>query len=213
MSRSRLTVRKSKFPRLRLGAEFPAGPASRRCPAAGVQTYSCDVKLAAGQRVNVPPDWQAKATLKLAWPLADRAGAVLKVDGRPQTVSQVDPLELPVEPGQHRIEICAPGIAPFSQVVNIAADERPTIAVTQAPKEAKLVLDWPVEQRGSAELTVDGRAVEASSAEPFELTLPPGRHVVRITRPGFEAFVQMSNCRRGRTIRSSRHGRPCRKRR
>ena len=148
------------------------------------------MKLAAGQRVSIPPDWQAKATLKLAWPLADRAGAVLKVDGRPQTVSQVDPLELPVEPGQHRIEIARPGIAPFSQLVNIAADERPTIAVTQAPKKAKLVLDWPVERRGSAELTVDGRAVEASSAEPFELTLPPGQHVVRIARPGFETFVQ-----------------------
>ncbi len=149
-----------------------------------------DVKLAAGQRVNVPPDWQAKATLKLAWPLADRAGAVLKVDGNPQTVSQGDPLELPVEPGLHRIEIARPGIALFSQSVNVAADERPTIAVTQPPKEAKLVLDWPVEQRGSATLTVDGRAVEPSSAEPLELTLPPGQHVVRIARPGFEAFVQ-----------------------
>ena len=55
------------------------------------------------------------------------------------------------------------------------------------------MFDWPAEERKNAELIVDGQsqtvAADSDSA-PFELTLPPGQHVVHITRTGFEPFNQ-----------------------
>jgi hypothetical protein len=74
---------------------FPAGPhhvAAQR-PAF---KFATDVSLAAGQRLSVPDDWKPKATLVLSWPPALRSGAVLKVDGHSQTISQHDPMEVPV---------------------------------------------------------------------------------------------------------------------
>jgi hypothetical protein len=151
------------------------------------------VTLAAGQRQNIPPDWKPKAVLVLNWRLADRGGATLKVDGQQRPVSQQEPLELGVEPGRHLIQITRAGAAPFSASAAVAADQREMVNVPRPQTEAKLVLDWPADQRKDAELTIDGlrpKAPAGSSGKPFELTLAPGRHSVRISRPGFEAFTQ-----------------------
>ena len=86
---------------------FPAGPhhVTAQRPAF---KYATDVNLAAGQRFSVPADWKPKAVLVLKWPTELRSGAELKIDGRTQAISQHDPMEVPVEPGQHMIQITRP---------------------------------------------------------------------------------------------------------
>jgi hypothetical protein len=148
----------------------------------------------AGQRQAVPANWRPKAALVLNWRPADRAGATLIVDGQPHPVSQQEPLELPVEPGRHGIQIIRPGIAPFSAAITLDADRREMVNVPRPPTEATLALAWPEAERSDAELTIDGTqhaAAAKAGANPavLELTVPPGRHLLRITRPGFETFA------------------------
>ena len=62
----------------------------------------------------------------------------------------------------------------------------PTVAAA-----AKLVFDWPVDQRTGAELIIDGSrqsVPNGPSNAPFALALAPGQHVVHITRPDFMPF-------------------------
>jgi hypothetical protein len=155
--------------------------------------FATDVNLAAGQRLSVSPDWKPKAVLVLSWPAGLRSGAVLKIDGRVQSISQHDPLEVPVEPGRHTIQITRPGSDPIGMSALVAADGRELVSVAAPRAEAKLVFDWPAGERKDAELIVDGSSrtiADGSDSEPFALTLEPGRHVVHITRHGFEPFNQ-----------------------
>ncbi len=68
------------------------------------------------------------------------------------------------------------------------------VNVPRPKTEAMLALDWPEAERSDAELTIDGAqpaAAAKAGANPavLELTVPPGRHSLRITRSGFEAFA------------------------
>ncbi|MEK6237123.1 MAG: PEGA domain-containing protein, partial [Planctomycetales bacterium] len=51
--------------------------------------------------------------------------------------------------------------------------------------QAKLVLDWPSDDRADAELRIDGEQVAVPESGPVEYPLPPGEHAVVIVRPGF----------------------------
>jgi hypothetical protein len=171
---------------------YPAGPhhfAAQR-PAFKM---TADITLAAGERMSVSSDWKPKAVLALSWPAALRSGAVLKIDGHVQSISQHDPLEMPVEPGRHTIQVTRPGSDPIGMSALVAFDGRELVAIAAPRAGAKLVFDWPAGERKDAELIVDGssRAIaDGSDSEPFALTLEPGRHVVQITRRGFEPFNQ-----------------------
>ncbi len=68
------------------------------------------------------------------------------------------------------------------------------VNVPRPKTEAMLALDWPEAERSDAELTIDGAqpaAAAKAGANPavLELAVPPGRHALRITRRGFEAFA------------------------
>ena len=170
---------------------YPAG--SHRIVAEHL-AYKLDsqVDVVAGERKAVPADWKPKATLVLNWPLALRSGAELRIDGRPQTISQHEPLELAVEPGRRTIQITRRGYDPIHTTAIVAADRRELVSIAAPPTTAKLVFDWPAADRKNAELIVDGHSqtVAESDSAPFELTLPPGQHVVHITRSDFEPFNQ-----------------------
>jgi hypothetical protein len=178
-----------------------SGPWEYRCPAGSHRivadrlAYKLDthVDLAAGSQQPVPADWKPKAMLVLSWPPALRIGAELKIDGRPQIISQHDPLEVPIEPGRRTIVITRRGYDPIHTTATVAADGRELVSIAAPPTTAKLVFDWPAAERKDAELIVDGQsqtvAAESNNA-PFELTLPSGQHVVHITRTGFEPFNQ-----------------------
>ena len=171
---------------------YPAG--SHRIVAEHL-AYKLDthVDLATGGQQPVTADWKPKAMLVLSWPPALRIGAELKIDGRPQTISQHEPLEVPVEPGRRTIVITRRNFAPIHTTATVAADGRELVSIVAPPTTAKLVFDWPAAERKDAELIVDGQSqtVDADSdSAPFELTLPMGQHVVHITRTGFEPFNQ-----------------------
>jgi hypothetical protein len=151
------------------------------------------ILVAAGQREKVLPDWKAKAVLVLNWPQDLRSDAVLKVDGREHQISRHQPLELPVEPGSHLVQIIRGGSPLLFMRSIVAEDGRESISVTPPPTDAKLVFDWPIAERKDAALTVDGGPANPSSGSdraPLELTLKPGRHLVHIARSGFEPFDQ-----------------------
>ncbi len=171
---------------------YPAG--SHRIVAEHL-AYKLDthVDVAAGSQQSIPADWKPKALLVLNWPRELRSGAELKIDGRIQTISQHDPIEVAIEPGRRVIQITGRGFDPIHTTATVAADGRESVSIAATPTTAKLVFDWPADERKNSELTVDGRsqtiAASADSA-PIELTVAPGRHVVRIARTGFEPFNQ-----------------------
>jgi len=180
----------------------PSGPWEYRCPRGphhivGQQpAFKLDISISvvAGQRETVPPDWKAKAVLVFDWPQELRSGAKWKVDGRQHSISPLQPLELPVEPGRHLVQVTWPGGAPFVATVVVAAEGRELISVRAPPTDAKLVFDWPIAERKEAQVTLDGQIATISSASGGtapELTLKPGRHSVHITRPGFVPFNQV----------------------
>jgi hypothetical protein len=171
---------------------YPAGP-HRVAAERPAFKFASDINLTAGQRLSVSPDWKPKAVLVLNWSPGQRSGAVLKIDGRVQSISQHDPMEVPVEPGRHTIQITRPGFDPIVTLAVVAADGRELVSIAAPPTTAKLVFDWPAAERKDAELIVDGssRAIaDGSDSERLALTLKPGRHVVHVTRRGFEPFNQ-----------------------
>jgi hypothetical protein len=152
--------------------------------------YEATVTLAAGEPQPVVPDWKPKAELSLTWPLAERAGATLTIDGHPQPPSQREPLVLPVEPGHHVIHAARPESQPFDLTVTVAADERRNIAVV-VRAEPLLAISLPVDQRRETTLTIDGQSVAMDpSVAILQYRLKPGQHSLRIERPGFQPFEQ-----------------------
>lgn len=152
------------------------------------------VAVKSGQRETVPPDWKAKAVLVFNWPQELRGAAEWKVDGRAHAISSLQPLELPVEPGRHLVQISRPGSAQFVANVVVAADGRELVSVKTPANDAKLILAWPLAEQKDAQLTLDGDPATVSTASNGaspELTLKPGRHSVQITRPGFVPFYQV----------------------
>ena len=59
---------------------------------------------------------------------------------------------------------------------------------------ARIVLQWPTAEREGATLEVDGQSRELAAdlagvdAEQIAITVAPGKHTVRIVRPGFDDF-------------------------
>jgi Concanavalin A-like lectin/glucanases superfamily len=147
------------------------------------------VAVSAGDRHPVAPDWKAKAVLLLNWPLAERSGAALTVDGRPTVVSARNPLELPVEPGSHVIRVARSGAEPLEATASVASDSRKSVSL-QASKPATLVIDWPAEERENAKLIIDNKE-QPLDAPQLEFPLNPGRHTVRLIREGFESVNQI----------------------
>jgi hypothetical protein len=188
-----VTVDDVPLPAPASGAWEYHGPAGSHHIVALRPAYKIDasVALAAGQKQTAATDWKPKAVLALNWPLSQRGGAELKIDGRTHAVTQHDPLELAVEPGPHVVQITRSGSAPIVHSATVAPDGRAQVAIAPQPRTSKLVFDWPADQRKDAELVIDGHSqtiAAGSAGAPIELTLDPGRHVVRITRTGFEAF-------------------------
>jgi hypothetical protein len=191
-----VTVDDVPLPAPASGAWEYHGPAGSHHVVALRPAYKIDanVALAAGQRQTAPADWKPKSVLVLNWPLSARAGAELKIDGRTHAVAQHDPLELAVEPGPHVVQITRSDSAPIVRSATLAPEGRALVAIAAPPPTtAKLVFDWPTDQRKDAELIIDGSkqtVASGSDSASFALVVSPGRHVVHITRAGFEPFNQ-----------------------
>ncbi len=152
--------------------------------------FETTLALAAGDQQTVAPAWKPKAKLAFAWPLLERTGATLLIDGRAQSVSQAVPLELPMEPGRHVVRITRPNSEPFEQTVVVAPDEVQIVTVV-LPVPTVLVLDWPIADRHDAQLWIDNEPQQVDlNAEKLEFHVKPGQHTLRLARPGFATFEQ-----------------------
>lgn len=142
---------------------------------------------------HITDAWQPLATLVLHWPVEDRDGAVLNLDGQILTAGIDQPLTLPVEPGAHTVRITRLGYLPLEENITVAADQHQDLAVSLQPTSATLVVRWPISQRAGAEVQVDGQPspkVKTSNDEKIAFELDPGSHTIQIKRPGFEPFSQ-----------------------
>ena len=175
-----LTVDNAPLPAPANGAWEYRGPAGPHHIVALRPAYTLDatVELAAGQRQNIPADWKPKALVVLSWPLSQRNGAELKIDGRQRPVTQQEPLELAVEPGPHVVQITRPNAAPIVRSATVALQGRALIAIAPPPPNAtKLVFDWPADERKDAELVIDGSkqsVPSGSDSASFALVVAPG---------------------------------------
>ncbi len=137
-----------------------------------------NVVVSAGQRQPAPADWKPKAVLVLNWPLSQRNGAELKLDGRAHAVTQHEPLELAVEPGSHVVQITRPDVAPLTLSAAVSLGGRKLVAIAAPqPSTTKLVFDWPTDQRQDAELIIDGSKQTVPSgadSASFALVVAPG---------------------------------------
>ena len=160
------------------------------------------VSVASGEQQTVAADWKPQSVLALDWHLDDRRGAELSIDGRVRVLPDRERFEFPIEPGTHVVRITRPNAPAFQTTVVIAADKRQTVVVPPIPTMATLLIQLPLEQRRDAKLSIDDRTpptTEKPSPDGLELSLKPGRHSVRITRPGFQPFEQIVEVAAGDT--------------
>lgn len=64
-------------------------------------------------------------------------------------------------------------------------------------KEPQLLLDWPVDERGDASLTVDKEEIPLTAEMPMRVSIPPGKHRVVIRRRGYLPVEWKLNLGRG----------------
>jgi hypothetical protein len=124
--------------------EFSCQPGQHRVKAIrpGFKPFETVATVAVGQRQSIDLEWHSATALRFKWPIAEREGAVLTIDGKVQSLDAAE-LEFPLEPGPHQVRIdrrgfrsqvktvdmTAGGIPPLAPVW-IAAAERPAIAQT-----------------------------------------------------------------------------------
>jgi TonB family protein len=106
------------------------------------------------------------------------------------------PIALPVSGGRHTVRVAVAGYAPAELSLDIAAGT--------APPPLKFVLE-PVTTRLSmtsepdgATVRVDGKSIGVAPIA--AVTVPPGRHEVRIERKGFVPYIHEINGAAGETI-------------
>ena len=133
-----------------------------------------------------------KATLVFDLAGADREQIRLSIDGMERKLPSSGPLEFECEPGVHEITAGRSGYPPFVTEVVLGERERLTL-VPKWSQPTELVLSWPAGDRKDAKLYLDGRPRESAltdseTVDSIVLPVSPGKHVVRIERPGFEPF-------------------------
>ncbi len=161
--------------------------------------YEATMTLAKGEPQPVVPQWRPKAELIVNWPLAERSGAALTIDGHAHAIAQQEPLKLAIEPGRHVMRIARPNAEPFEQTITIAPDEVHSVTIVR-PAPTLLVLDWPAAERSDGQLWIDDQpqAVDLE-ASMLEFHLKPGAHSIMLARGGFQPIEQRVTLKAGKT--------------
>ena len=201
---------------------FHGKPGSHRVSAQrkGYHPFDLLVTLADGEQHIISEAWQPKSTILLTWPIEERTGTELRVDGQPahpmdqHEVDEQRLLVLAVEPGTHMIQVMRDGVRTF-EVGGVPShpDRNTKLDVDPVkPGMGMLVINWPNQNRKGATVTIDGSSTPAtqmftltSGADgqvtpgtdpiPQRFQLSPGQHRVRLERPGFptdDRTVQIS---------------------
>ncbi len=111
------------------------------------------------------------------WAAAD--GAEVKIDGKPAAAYAY----LDVAPGEHVVEVSAPGYFPFEQKVSVAKGAQ--VPVTAELRARPSILHIATES--GAEIALDGRPVTLVDGA---VEAPAGKRYLTITRSGREPFAR-----------------------
>lgn len=124
------------------------------------------------------------AVLVFDWPPDIRPSTSLTVDGTKVVGPATGPWKLEIVAGTHRIVASRPNFKVIDRKVDAADGRELRINDVWRPAAA-LALDWPVENRVSAVLEVDGQLTPVGTDQPLIVPVVPGAHTVRISRLGF----------------------------
>ncbi|MBA3541959.1 MAG: PEGA domain-containing protein [Deltaproteobacteria bacterium] len=106
-------------------------------------------------------------------------GAKVRIDGK-----AVPALEyVDVEPGEHTIEVEAPGYSPFTRKVTVPKNNSLPLPAELVPRPAQI----KVESEGGIQIAVDGRVVASREGV---IEVPFGKRYITITRRGRRPFAR-----------------------
>ncbi len=131
-------------------------------------------------RPEPPPE--KNAFLVLDWRPTDRRGLALFVDDERIPPTGIDPWEITLTPGQHHIVARRTGYKP--QEITVTAESQGRVHVGGAAwrPRATLAINWPVADRGGAELKIDGIQQSFGEKQPLEIAVDPGEHTIDLRR-------------------------------
>jgi hypothetical protein len=170
-------------------------------PARIAVTFAPASSTKSGKR-DAPATTPTVGRIVLRWPAAARKGASLKIDGhtadltRPAITDNPDTVEVTLRPGPHSLRIVLADGQTQDRSFTLEPGQRweLDVAGSSTPTAARIVLQWPAADREGATLEIDGqpREIAADSAgvdaEQIAVDVEPGKHTVRIVRPGFNEF-------------------------
>lgn len=98
----------------------------------GFKPIAATITAAARQRQSVSLDWQSALALRFEWPIGDRQGAELRIDGVVKPLDQTD-LEFPLPPGQHTVRIVRPGFRVLTKTIMMTLEGCPPLVPVWVP--------------------------------------------------------------------------------
>jgi hypothetical protein len=122
---------------------------------------------------------------------AEAPAARLSLDGEPAAAS---PLIRRVQPGQHSVEVTAPGFFPVTRELTAVPGELIPVALTLNERPSGLAIAAP----GGTELFLDGVFMGRGGAS-LTLLLPSGPHRLTAARNGYRVWSRDLKLERGQT--------------
>jgi hypothetical protein len=139
----------------------------------GARTFETSVSVAAdGRRVVAIPSAEA-AVLIVDWPVAERRGGQLNIDGQGRPPSDSERLELFLRPGDHTVSLVRPGFRPFERHVHLDRAGEMQLAPVWTPVDAVVasssnpVAESPSDHSSASLVTSNGGPVGHTAATPI----------------------------------------------
>lgn len=172
--------------------EFPLPPGQHQVHAirSGFKPFDATVVAAAGQRLPIDLKWQQLSILRFQWPVADREGATLMIDGQRQPLTATE-LEFQLLPGVHQVRIVRRGFVVQSKAIDVTTpgvtafvpEWKPVPVVAQnlpAAKEGRpvdlLALADPQGERVRGEWRKENGALISDKSHPAIMPIPITPH-------------------------------------
>jgi hypothetical protein len=158
------------------------------------------------QTLNVVEGQTVKVSAELKATMAGPVGAIRVLSNAPKARVYLDgtdlgpaPLDIKdVKPGEHVIEVKAPGYLPREERITVSAGSASVLKLdlqpTAAEDSGKIKVVSPVPE---AAVFIDG---ERLGNVPQEKEVPMGEHYVVVTKPGYKKFEEKISLKAGQTL-------------
>jgi hypothetical protein len=134
------------------------------------------------------------ATTIMVTTTTDVAGASLVVDGKPETLHVMHE----IAPGRHKVVVSAPGYFPAERSKEVLKGQPNVVEIELKPRPAVV----SVRADDGAQVSVNGRPAGVTPLV-RPIALPPGKHLVTITRRGHRPWSREIQVQRGETVELS----------